>query len=315
MERGCRLSVIKKLIIFVLTSIFLIYFLFPFVFKSIFITKLNSESQIYESSFGPIEYKLRGNKGPVVLILHGTPGGHDQTIVHTSSYRVLTPSRPGYLRTPLSVGKSPLEQATAFKELLDSLNIQKVIVTGISGGGPSSIEFAAAFPDRTLGLLALEAVSFSIDLSDEDAAELEFSDRDTFFSFLALNFFGDKAIAEFLLPSKINQERLLADPEKIQSLKDLIWTIWPFSKRRDGFYNDYEEFSNLSLPLSSIKVPTSIIHGDEDIDVDIEHARYIKKLVPNSTLHVIKGADHYMLSTHTEEIEKLINDFISEVTL
>ena len=84
--------------------------------------------------------------------------------------------------------------------------------------------------------------------SDEDAAGLEFSDRDTFFSFLALNFFGDKAIAEFLLPSKNNQERLLADPEKIQTLKDLIWTIWPFSKRRDGFYNDYEEFSNSTKP-------------------------------------------------------------------
>ena len=306
---------IKKLLIFFLTSIALIYFIFPFVFKSIFISKLNSESEIYESSLGPIEYKIRGNNGPVVLIAHGTPGGHDQTIGHTSGYRVLTPSRPGYLRTPLSVGYTPLEQAAAFKELLDGLGIQKVIVIGISGGGPSSMEFAAAFPERTLGLVALEAVSFSEDLSDEDAAGLEFSDRDTMFSLLSLHLLNDRAIAEYLLPNKNNQERALADPKKIQSLKDLVWTIWPFSKRRDGFYNDYEHFSELSLPLSSIKVPTTIIHGDEDINVDIEQARYIKKLIPNSRLYVIEGADHYMLSTHTKEIEKLIDDFISEVTL
>ena len=269
---------IKKLLIFFLTSIALIYFIFPFVFKSIFISKLNSESEIYESSLGPIEYKIRGNNGPVVLIAHGTPGGHDQTIGHTSGYRVLTPSRPGYLRTPLSVGYTPLEQAAAFKELLDGLGIEKVIVIGISGGGPSSMEFAAAFPERTLGLVALEAVSFSEDLSDEDAAGLEFSDRDTMFSLLSLHLLNDRAIAEYLLPNKNNQERALADPKKIQSLKDLVWTIWPFSKRRDGFYNDYEQFSELSLPLSSIKVPTTIIHGDEDINVDIEQARYIKKL-------------------------------------
>ena len=306
---------IKKLLIFFLTSIALIYFLFPFVFKSIFISKLNSESEIYESSLGPIEYKIRGNNGPVVLIAHGTPGGHDQTIGHTSGYRVLTPSRPGYLRTPLSVGYTPLEQAAAFKELLDGLGIQKVIVIGISGGGPSSMEFAAAFPERTLGLVALEAVSFSEDLSDEDAAGLEFSDRDTMFSLLSLHLLNDRAIAEYLLPNKNNQDRALADPKKIQSLKDLVWTIWPFSKRRDGFYNDYEQFSELSLPLSSIKVPTTIIHGDEDINVDIEQARYIKKLIPNSRLHIIEGADHYMLSTHTEEIENIIDDFISEVTL
>ena len=306
---------IKKLLIFFLTSIALIYFIFPFVFKSIFISKLNSDSEIYESSLGPIEYKIRGNNGPVVLIAHGTPGGHDQTIGHTSSYRVLTPSRPGYLRTPLSVGYTPLEQAAAFKELLDGLGIQKVIVIGISGGGPSSMEFAAAFPERTLGLVALEAVSFSEDLSDEDAAGLEFSDRDTMFSLLSLHLLNDRAIAEYLLPNKNNQDRALADPKKIQSLKDLVWTIWPFSKRRDGFYNDYEHFSELSLPLSSIKVPTTIIHGDEDINVDIEQARYIKKLIPNSRLHIIEGADHYMLSTHTEEIEKIIDDFITEVTL
>ena len=306
---------IKKLLIFFLTSIALIYFIFPFVFKSIYISKLNSDSKIYESSLGPIEYKIRGNNGPVVLIAHGTPGGHDQTIGHTSGYRVLTPSRPGYLRTPLSVGYTPLEQAAAFKELLDGLGIQKVIVIGISGGGPSSMEFAAAFPERTLGLVALEAVSFSEDLSDEDAAGLEFSDRDTMFSLLSLHLLNDRAIAEYLLPNKNNQDRALADPKKIQSLKDLVWTIWPFSKRRDGFYNGYEHFAKLSLPLSSIKVPTFIIHGDEDINVDIEQARYIQKLIPNSRLHIIEGADHYMLSTHTEEIEKIIDDFISEVTL
>ena len=280
---------IKKLLIFFLISIALIYFIFPFVFKSIFISKLNSESEIYESSLGPIEYKIRGNNGPVVLIAHGTPGGHDQTIGHTSGYRVLTPSRPGYLRTPLSVGYTPLEQAAAFKELLDGLGIQKVIVIGISGGGPSSMEFAAAFPERTLGLVALEAVSFSEDLSDEDAAGLEFSDRDTMFSLLSLHLLNDRAIAEYLLPNKNNQDRALADPKKIQSLKDLVWTIWPFSKRRDGFYNDYEQFSELSLPLSSIKVPTTIIHGDEDINVDIEQARYIKKLIPNSRLYIIEA--------------------------
>ena len=59
MEGGCGLTVIKKLLIFLSTSIVLIYFIFPFVFKSIYISKLNSESQIYESSLGPIEYKIR----------------------------------------------------------------------------------------------------------------------------------------------------------------------------------------------------------------------------------------------------------------
>ena len=304
---------IKKIIIPILSILFIVFIVFPFAFKIIFLNNLYKDSEIYNSSLGPIEYRLTGDKGPIILVAHGTPGGHDQTIPSTESYRVLTPSRPGYLRTPLSVGKTPKEQAQVFNELLNGLNIEKVIIMGISGGGPTSIEFAASCPEKVMGLVALEAVSFSEELSDADASGLEVPDRQTLFSFLLLYLLGDEAIAEYLLPSKVNQARLLSDPKNIQSIKDLLWTIWPFSERKDGFYNDYLQFSNLSLSLTSINAPVLIIHGNEDINVDIEQAEYIKELLPDSELSIIEGADHYMLSTHRNEINKIINDFINKI--
>ena len=313
MERGSWIGVIKKTIIPILSILFIVFIVFPFAFKIIFLNNLYKDSEIYNSSLGPIEYRLTGDKGPIILVAHGTPGGHDQTIPSTESYRVLTPSRPGYLRTPLSIGKTPKEQAQVFNELLNGLNIEKVIIMGISGGGPTSIEFAASYPEKVMGLVALEAVSFSEELSDADASGLEVPDRQTLFSFLLLYLLGDEAIAEYLLPSKDNQARLLSDPKNIQSIKDLIWTIWPFSERKDGFYNDYYQFSNLSLPLTLINAPVLIIHGNEDINVDIEQAEYIKELLPDSELSIIEGADHYMLSTHRNEINKIINDFINKI--
>ena len=313
MERGSWIGVIKKIIIPILSILFIVFIVFPFAFKIIFLNNLYKDSEIYNSSLGPIEYRLTGDKGPIILVAHGTPGGHDQTISSTESYRVLTPSRPGYLRTPLSIGKTPKEQAQVFNELLNGLNIEKVIIMGISGGGPTSIEFAASYPEKVMGLVALEAVSFSEELSDADASGLEVPDRQTLFSFLLLYLLGDEAIAEYLLPSKDNHARLLSDPKNIQSIKDLIWTIWPFSERKDGFYNDYFQFSNLSLPLTLINAPVLIIHGNEDINVDIEQAEYIKELLPDSQLSIIEGADHYMLSTHRNEINKIINDFINKI--
>ena len=313
MERGSWIGVIKKIIIPILSILFIVFIVFPFAFKIIFLNNLYKDSEIYNSSLGPIEYRLTGDKGPIILVAHGTPGGHDQTIPSTESYRVLTPSRPGYLRTPLSVGKTPKEQAQVFNELLNGLNIKKVIIMGISGGGPTSIEFAASYPEKVMGLVALEAVSLSEELSDADASGLEVPDRQTLFSFLLLYLLGDEAIAEYLLPSKDNQARLLSDPKNIESIKDLIWTIWPFSERKDGFYNDYYQFSNLSLPLTLINAPVLIIHGNEDINVDIEQAEYIKELLPDSELSIIEGADHYMLSTHRNEINKIINDFINKI--
>ena len=95
-----------------------------------------------------------------MLSVHGT-GGYDQRM-GLEGFRVLAPSRPGYLRTPISAGRTPREQADAYVALLDALSIDQVVVMGLSGGGPSSMAFAAAYPDRALALIALEAVSNSL---------------------------------------------------------------------------------------------------------------------------------------------------------
>ena len=91
--------------------------------------------------------------------MHGTPGGYDQS-PEEATYRMIAPSRPGYLKTPIEVGRTPQEQADAYAALLDALGIdEKVFVMGASGGGPSAYAFAAAYPERTLGLIQLEAMS------------------------------------------------------------------------------------------------------------------------------------------------------------
>ncbi|MEI8366190.1 MAG: hypothetical protein WCF65_07200 [Parachlamydiaceae bacterium] len=40
---------------------------------------LAKHSKIAETSLGPIEYALHG-QGPVVLAIHGTPGGYDHSL-------------------------------------------------------------------------------------------------------------------------------------------------------------------------------------------------------------------------------------------
>jgi len=68
-------------------------------------------------------------------------------------------SRPGYLRTPISVGRTAEQQADAIAALLDALALEQVAAHGISGGGPAAIHFAARHPDRITALLLTCAVS------------------------------------------------------------------------------------------------------------------------------------------------------------
>ncbi len=72
------------------------------------------KSQIAQTPAGPIEYTLTGS-GPVVLNIHGTSsdcfstGGLSPLVER--GFSLLTPSRPGYGRTPLAAGRSAAESA------------------------------------------------------------------------------------------------------------------------------------------------------------------------------------------------------------
>ena len=303
------------LIIFVsLIALFVSYYRF---FKFSLVNDLNGHSKIAETKLGPIEYKIIGDKGPILMSIHGSPGGHDQNIISSDAFRILILSRPGYLRTPLGVGKTPAEQATAYSELLDVLGIQKVVVMGISGGGPSSMEFAAKFPEKTLGLIAFEAVSYSEDYANkfpDDESMMNGSDFSMWAQLYFMSFLGTKKKAAMMLPNPKNRIRLTSNPKNVAKLKSMEWSIWPMSLRREGVVNDYQQFANLSIPFEKINAPTLVIHGNEDINVDLAHARELIQKVQGSELRIIDEGDHMMMFTHAEEIDSLIKEFVLRVS-
>src|ERR1700726_2964646 len=76
--------------------------------------RLQANSSIVDTARGPVEYSMKG-QGPAVLLVHGSPGGYDQSratanLFGSDHFTFIAVSRPGYLRTPLQQ-KSPEEQA------------------------------------------------------------------------------------------------------------------------------------------------------------------------------------------------------------
>tara|TARA_B110000285_G_scaffold233777_1_gene308620 strand:- start:2188 stop:3339 length:1152 start_codon:yes stop_codon:yes gene_type:complete len=264
-----------------------------------------------ETDAGLFQYALKGNGAPNVLFLHGTPGGYDQSIEDNSGVKILTPSRPGYLGTPLSVGRTPAEQAQSYIALMDKLNIESVIVIGASGGGPSAIAFAAMFPERTTGLIAIEAVSQSTELQELPA--FLSSDFLVWLMFSMNDFRSDEAVMQMMIPDPVNRQLALQDPAKVATIKALSWSLWPPSLRGPGMDNDVSQFSNLSLPIEEVRVPTLIIHGTADTNVDFSHGELLAKTIPGAKFHVIDGGDHMMPFTHAEEVQGVIDDFIKNV--
>ena len=262
---------IKKISLTLLTLLVLsltITYLFYLNFRSEQLDSLVAGSHVADTAAGPIEYAIIGKSDLILLFIHGTPGGYDQ-MDELAGFRVLAPSRPGYLRTALSVGRTPAEQAHAHAALLDALDIESVVVMGGSGGGPSAIAFAAMYPERTLALIAMEAVSQRIPV--EEGPEMPVFMQTDFLMWATLsmleNFMGPEAIIKLLVPDKANQERILGDADKTAKVEALLWSAWPISRREAGQLNDFAQFDMLDLASNEVTVPTLIIHGSNDINV------------------------------------------------
>jgi 2-hydroxy-6-oxonona-2,4-dienedioate hydrolase len=127
--------------------------------------RLSAGSEVVQTQHGPIEYTTWGD-GPAVLVVHGAGGGYDQGSLIARAYggedfRWISPSRFGYLRTPLPADASTAAQADAFADLLDALSVPRVAILAMSGGVPPALQFVQRHPDRTTALVFLSSAPYT----------------------------------------------------------------------------------------------------------------------------------------------------------
>jgi pimeloyl-ACP methyl ester carboxylesterase len=132
----------------------------------------NMDSQIAQTKKGLVEYTMRG-EGPTVLVCHGVSSNCFSTEVakplNNAGFSVLTPSRPGYGRTPASVDKTASDASMSIVALMDVLGIQSCSVIAISDGGPTGLALASHYPQRVNRLILLEAILWTENRQNESA--------------------------------------------------------------------------------------------------------------------------------------------------
>ena len=269
---------------------------------------LEAHSTVVQTAHGPIEYAAIGIGYPG-LYLHGTPGGYDQVYNATKLaiergqpqlLRVIAPSRPGYLRTPLSVGAKPEQQADAYKDLLDALAVDKVVVFGGSGGGPSALRFALQYPERCTALVLVSAITRKL----EDTSQTGLLER-----------FFQTEIGRWLFGGLFLESLAQSNPAdaKVYALGEvLLKSTYPYAARDAGLLNDGEQYSRLPhWPLARIKCPTLIVHGTADTTVPFAHAQFAHEQIAGSRLEAFEGGDHFIAVTNGTKIDALVNEFVA----
>ena len=97
-------------------------------------------------------------------------------------------------------------------------------------------------------------------------------------------------------------EDLLADPEVRDRFEDA--TLETVARGPEGYAHDL--FLLYVAPWGfrpeEIGVPTQIWHGDEDAAVSPRIADFFAETIPDSRLHMLRGAGHLLLWSHAEDI-------------
>ncbi|MBA3957729.1 MAG: alpha/beta hydrolase [Parachlamydiaceae bacterium] len=292
---------------------------------------LRHGSRIAETPNGPIEYVIDGS-GPAVLCLHGGFGGYDQGRLIGQSlaahgFAVISPSRPGYLRTPLSVGQTIEQQADAMVALLDAIGIQQVVVLGFSAGAPVAFEVAIRHPDRVTGLV-LECLGSQPNQAAMYQLVLDILKYDTVADFASWLFYltlkeepkptyaftlaSDNSLSAHELAERI--EFVLEHKSQKRFLRRFLHTTMPLSPRSAGTEND---ISNLdpwpTFHYNLLKAPTMIIQALADSNGSYPEAQVVASQIPGSQLVTVEQSGHFIwLGKYTHKWEKKLVRFVRD---
>jgi pimeloyl-ACP methyl ester carboxylesterase len=302
--------------------------------------RLRRGARIARTSRGPVQYATAGSSTPV-LVLHGGVGGWDQGMLLAldlfagAEVLVVAPSRPGYLDTPAGTGCTPADAADTCAALLDAIDIRKAVVVGISGGGPTALQFALRYPGRTAGLLLVAAITKHhvqpgrtrsspagrIIFANALGPVLDF----VLWAWLGLSRLATRRFARMLLQTcetgdaaflRQRVASIVSHPDQVLWMRGLCRSIFPLSGRRVGLANDLAQFAALAespAEYAQIACPTLVMHGRLDGNVPVEHAQWVADAVPGARLEVVETCGHLLwMSDDAPRLRRLAQQLVTQ---
>jgi non-heme chloroperoxidase len=261
-----------------------------------------------------IFYKDWGS-GPTVVFSHGWPLSADawdaqMLFLGQQGCRVVAHDRRGHGRSEQTWSGNEYDTfADDLAELLNKLDLTEVTLVGHSMGGGEVARYIGRHGNQRIRKAVIIGGIPPVMLkSDRNPGGLPMSvfdglraglvaDRSQFYKDVSLPFYGYNK----------------PDAKVSQGVRDSFW--------RQGMqsavvasYECIKAFSETDFTedLKKIEVPTLIIHGDADQIVPIsDSAELSSKIVKNATLKVIPGAPHGLCTTHADQINALLLDFLN----
>jgi len=279
--------------------------------------RTESGGRTADTSVGRVEYAEKG-VGVPLLSIHGAGGGYDQGLDNIADlvgehFRIIAPSRFGYLGAPIPFDTSSAAQADAFAALLRTLKIEKTVVVGVSAGARSAVEFALRHPDSVSALILVvpgtyaptSPVSIQAGRGNEFVFWLVNAGAD--FVWWAMEKCAPSQLVRFVgIPPQVFADSSATEQRRVVRI---IANIEPLSRRFRGINIDSHQ-DDRRPPLEEITAPTLVISARDDLFNTLPAAEFAAKAIPNAELIVYPSGGHLLLG-HGAEVRNVVSKFLA----
>jgi 2-hydroxy-6-oxonona-2,4-dienedioate hydrolase len=252
------------------------------------------------------------------LISHGAGGGFDQGLelgrpLAEGGFKVIAPSRFGYLRSPPAADPSAAAQADAYAQLLDALAVTRAAIFGVSAGGPAAIEFAIRHPHKCTALILLVPLTYMPAERSPPARRLSPLVEKVLMTIVSSDlvfWFASKFARKLVLRTVLGTSpKLLAAADAGEQTRVLrvMQMILPISARIRGIVSDGHISAALKpFALDKISVPTLVMSARDDGYSTFGGAEYTAKTITNARFIGFDGGGHMLVGHRAAMISEVL---------
>jgi len=239
---------------------------------------------------GPVE-------GVPVVLFHGTAAWsklwwRTTAALKSEGYRPIAPDLPPFGYSERQGGYTRAEQAARIDGTMTALGAGRAIVVGHSFGAGAALEYVLRHPDRTIGLVLVDAaLGLTQEPSDAPALLAYKPLREVLVSATATN----PLATRFLLSGLIYRKEA-ASGETLEILKAPMRVAGTTSHEADWLFyflgSDRAALSASRDAIARIGVPVVMIWGDRDDVTPLAQAHDLRTPIPSASLKLLKDVGH-----------------------